>query len=107
MCVAVNSFQRRAKLRSNQHDWRPAGSGKLLDFCGNQTAHAADVPGRQANRQPIFAVLEARPNPLLQRRIERHDVQAEIPIAVPRANRAGQPLTDELRQQDRVLGARA
>ena len=60
---------------------------------------------RKANRQPFLVMLDAGPNPLFQRRIERDDVQPLVPIAITRANGPRQPLADVLGQHDRVFRA--
>ena len=61
---------------------------------------------RHANEQPAFRVLDAGPNPVLQRRIERDHVQLALGVAIAGANLPGQPMADIFGEQNRVLRPR-
>ena len=81
---------------------------ELVQFRLQQPTEFVHFPRRKPNRKPCSSLCStAGLNPLLQRRIERDDVQPVVLIAVARRDGPRQPPAHVLRQHDRVLGAAA
>ena len=106
MCPAVKCLRIGRTWGPDQHDRRMAGRDELVQFQADQAADAVDVPRGQADQDSVVADRAAGPNPLLQSRIERDNVQPLSAVAISRAKRAREPLACVLGQQDRVLGPR-
>ena len=103
MCAVVNCFTAGSNRRADQHDRQVAGGRELPGFALDRRTDRFDVVGRKNDFEPVAAALDARANPLFQRRIERHDVQPAAGVAVLEANCPAEALANVFGQLDGAL----